>query len=341
MQYRCENCRKEFEFPERIAFCPFCGSTLCNGSAIAQTPEAEKMLAETVDNIWGAAAMFRNSFSEAVLGCVNLINCLVNTTEEKILARPSISDYEKAYESFQKCGDRKTLIARIDRYVQSINSMIDKVDDEAIQNLSNKAKAGFEKAIRMADALYAFLGSERIDAVQKSFDGTIFSAEILYSKDQLHNLYDLVLVAFGKYKRCVEDNNMFAAFASTSDYGTINHWYGYMYGTGRVNASGEDSLEYDEVIEHMTRCNSERYLGFLDEDFVPHVDAFWFGLENLCRFIDCSIEVKFDMNCCRISDIESARLARMISTGEYQLDRSKVDEAEKFRADFEKSVSDD
>ena len=47
----------------------------------------------------------------------------------------------------------------------------------------------------------------------------------------------------------------------------------------------------------MKEQNSQKYFGMLDKDFVPHVDAFWYGLQMLCEFIDHHITVECKTDC--------------------------------------------
>ena len=67
----------------------------------------------------------------------------------------------------------------------------------------------------------------------------------------------------------------------------------------------------------MKEQNSQKYFGMLDEDFVPHVDAFWYGLQMLCEFIDHHITVECKTDCFFINGDESAKLQRIISSKEF------------------------
>jgi hypothetical protein len=40
-------------------------------------------------------------------------------------------------------------------------------------------------------------------------------------------------------------------------------------------------LDYDDCLKKLQGANKLRYNGFLDEDFVPHVDGFWNGVRDL------------------------------------------------------------
>ena len=158
----------------------------------------------------------------------------------------------------------------------------------------------------------------------------------LFTGEQLTALCEQVLIAFEKYRRCVEDNNMFAAFASDSSYGALPYYwrriYAYSYDrSDRTNDSrkkNEDQddrhtitekaqKEYTKIMEYMDERNAIAYDGFLDEDFEPHVEAFWKGLSTLCGFIDNATVIQWDRGYFAIDENESEVISRYCQSEDF------------------------
>ena len=170
-----------------------------------------------------------------------------------------------------------------------------------------------------------------------------YSAEVLYSRDQLRYLYELVLVAYGKYKKCVADNNMFAAFASTSDYGVlVQPWRKWLSRLSQDDTEDDEEQvkkpEFDEVVDYMKQQNAKKYFGLLDEDFVPHVDAFWHGLEMLCAFIDSHISVDYTAEHSRITVEEREHLLRNIASTSFYVSNDRLEGLLDLKKRFEEKI---
>lgn len=130
--------------------------------------------------------------------------------------------------------------------------------------------------------------------------------------------------SFDTFERVVIDNGLFAAFASEGSYGACKGvsldcwWDGFFYDeyfgdepgrktyeeipTGIEEDEGGDSLE--KSLECLRECNERKYWGLLDEDFVQHVDAFWYGFKKLMENVNGLFELDsraFDKYCSQIS----------------------------------------
>lgn len=187
-------------------------------------------------------------------------------------------------------------------------------------------------ANEMVKELYDFLGARYTPSSVGSFFEENYSAKVLYTREQLRDLYNLVFVAYAKYKKCVEDNNMFAAFSSTSDYGMMtDYWRRRLSCLSRndddENAEKKEDPQFEKVIEYMKEHNAQEYFGMLDENFVPHVDAFWYGLQMLCEFIDHHIAVECKTDCFFIGEDEKVKLQRTISSKNFDVDEVRLDSA--------------
>ena len=76
----------------------------------------------------------------------------------------------------------------------------------------------------------------------------------------------------------------------------------------------------------------------LDEDFVPHVDAFWYGLEMLCEFIDHHIAVECNTESFYIDDAERSKLLRAITSKEFDVSEARLDSAIELKERFEDKI---
>lgn len=344
MEYFCKSCLNAFAFEDDISFCPYCGSRLNEAIAAPSSAKpADDSLAHTIDSIWGGGARLKKEFSSAVDGCINLIHLYADKSMEMALPKEDISQYEKNYDSIRQSNNRKTLVIRIEKYLDQLNAIIQNLNDRLPANVSSKLECAVAESEDMTKELYDFIGIRYTQPIIDFFDEENYSAEVLYTKEQLQNLYGMVLTAYGKYKKCVEDNNMFAAFASTSNYGTMtDYWRRWLSQLSRDDADEDKSDEertYEHVIEHMEAQNSKKYFGMLDEDFVPHVDAFWYGLEMLCTFIDNHINVKCNTECFFINEGSRAKIHRTIVSNSFEVTEDRLESLFALKERFEEKYN--
>lgn len=323
MQYKCENCRRRFEFDDFIEFCPYCGKMLDGSTDTSQASAGGSDLAQAIDSIWGEKARLKSEFSRVISQCIYSINNYAENGVAKTLPKQDLSKYDKHYSAIKQSNNRKTLISRIDGFIDSLDSVIDNLSDRIPADTSSRLESAVYDVDEMVKELYDFLGLRYTPSTVDFFSEENYSAEVLYTREQLRDLYNLVLVAYSKYKKCVEDNNMFAAFSSTSDYGMMtDYWRRWFSRLSRDDDDDDEEAEkkedpqFEKVIEYMKEHNAKKYFGMLDEDFVPHVDAFWYGLQMLCEFIDHHIAVECKTDCFFINGDESAKLQRTISSKE-------------------------
>ena len=235
------------------------------------------------------------------------------------------------------------MISRIDSFVDSLDGVIDSLSDRIPADTSSRLENAVCVVNEMIKELYDFLGVRYTPSPVDLFSVENYSAEVLYTREQLRDLYNLVLVAYSKYKKCVEDNNMFAAFSSTSDYGMMtDYWRRWQSCLSRddddEDAEKKEDPQFEKVIEYMKEHNAQKYFGVLDEDFVPHVDAFWYGLQMLCEFIDHHIAVECKTDCFFINRDESAKLQRIISSKDFDVHETRLDSAIELKERFENQL---
>lgn len=329
MQYRCENCRRKFVFDDEIDFCPYCGKLLFQSNSISADSVKDDSLTRKIDAIWGDEARIRREFSSVVSNCICLINEYVEQVIEESLPEQDVAKYEKNYAVIKQSNNRKTLVTRIDHYLDSLDAIIDNLSNRIPMNTLSKLEEAHKQGEEIVKELYDFLGFRYVPSHSDVFSEENYSAEVLYSREQLRTLYELVLIAYSKYKKCVADNNMFAAFASTSDYGAlVQPWRKWLNSFNHPRDDEEEQEErpkFDEVVDYMKKHNAKKYFGMLDEDFVPHVDAFWHGLEMLSEFIDNHISIDYSAANARITQDEQDRILRNISSTNFYVSNERLE----------------
>ena len=344
MQYKCENCRRKFEFWDEIEFCPYCGKPFANVTATSAADTRDNTLIQAIDAIWGDEARIRREFSSLVIGCIHLINDYSEQSVVRALPNQDIAKYDKNYAAIKQSNNRKTLLTRIDQFLDSLDVIIDNLSNRIPANTISKLEGSHENVESIVKELYDFLGFRYEVDRSNMFSEEKYSAEVLYSRDQLRYLYELVLVAYGKYKKCVADNNMFAAFASTSDYGVlVQPWRKWLSRLSQDDTEDDEEQvkkpEFDEVVDYMKQQNAKKYFGLLDEDFVPHVDAFWHGLEMLCAFIDSHISVDYTAEHSRITVEERERLLRNIANTSFCVSNERLEGLLELKKRFEEKMN--
>ena len=131
-----------------------------------------------------------------------------------------------------------------------------------------------------------------------------FAAEVTCERvgdsEKIRELSREVRKSFATFKEVVQDNGLFAAFSSEGSYGacrgySYNAWWDddelYTEYTGDAQRSvreitlcveedeGGDAIE--RSIERMREANRRPYDGFLDDEYLPHIHAFWYGYVKL------------------------------------------------------------
>ena len=96
--------------------------------------------------------------------------------------------------------------------------------------------------------------------------------------------------------------------------------------------------EFDEIVDYMKQQNAKKYFGLLDEDFVPHVDAFWHGLEMLCAFIDNHISVNYNSPHSRITTEERERILRNITSTSFYVSNDRLEGLLDLKKRFEEKI---
>lgn len=183
-------------------------------------------------------------------------------------------------------------------------AVVDKQIEEATKAAMEAADSIFR---RNAEAV---AGAEFLIDQQEPFGGGVI-VKLAKDVDQVRALSVEVGRSFKTFKQVVQDNGLFAAFASENAYGACNGyrsdwWWGdeiYVNYDGAIprrqkyndipiaveEDEGGDTL--DKSIERMRSFNEQKYWGMLDDDFQVHVDAFWYGFKKLMVNVNGLFEV--------------------------------------------------
>ncbi len=173
---------------------------------------------------------------------------------------------------------------------------------------------------KLDNAYYAFVEEQAAQVVGKHMDpqelptyaGTV-SFEMRYDVGEVRLLLEQVQKSFATFKQVVMDNGLFAAFVKESAYGQCS---GYRYGwtsdfgdevvceyfgakprnivTRALPSAVEEDDGGDTVLRavgRMREFNAKPYFGMLDDDFIYHVEAFWYGFRKLMEFVNDLVDV--------------------------------------------------
>ena len=224
--------------------------------------------------------------------------------------------------------------------------------DSRTDKLASKleaAKLAAEKATRAAmhSASVSISGNCLAIPELPTYNGSV----VLAREDSANRVRDLcseVRKSFKTFKRVVQDNGLFAAFASEKSFGACNGWsFSYWWddfgfddyeydgeAPGRSNVSDlpsdieedkhGDSLE--KAIERMKAFNKRRYDGLFDDDFDEHVEAFWYGFKKLMENVNSLYRLnpaEFNRYCNELSEIAKRDA---LQAGAVSMDAHQVDE---------------
>lgn len=339
MQYFCDKCLHSFEFADKILFCPYCGKMLTVESIDSDHLRCAQNIVQTIETIWGKDSHLRQDLFQVTVQCIILSNAAVKEKLAKLESVQNRSGYAEFYSSVKRSQDRKTLLLRLESFQQHLHQIINKLDTPEEEKAIQPWKAIIQEATERIRSLYLALDMEN------TFAGRVHCNEQLtysaqYSKNSLQSLYHELEQAFEKYKRCVENNNMFAAFASDGNYSILSTQLEEQSNDRKSTEPQKGPADLDKVLSRMRENNQLKYTGDLDEDFLPHVDAFWYGLENLCVFLDSRTQVRYDWENILIGWEEQESLQRRITSGNFTVSPKQLDDMLRLRKNFEKQIAD-
>lgn len=317
MNYSCKNCEKSFNFPEGILFCPFCAASLHSTVVSGEDEKREAPISE-MDYIWGDAAKTKERITALVNKLQYMATDYMTASIGKGLTTGKTSEFKKRYAVIKKSQTRGELFERLEKTLADWREMIEHGQNAAELAADTAWTAKLKNTVTVMQSRFDAIADaagikhhdkDAADDLLKKIAAVETGEE--FTREQLDFYLQLTTEAYSKYKRAVTDNDIFAAFATQPQYGTtgrrlkglffdldINLSYGddeddYPE-TGDNDAAGENEdeetdsgiIRYELAVKELQEMNALPYKGMLDEEFMPHVEAFWFALEKLAGFID-------------------------------------------------------
>jgi hypothetical protein len=281
-------------------------------------------LDKVIDSIWGSTAHERADFAKVVTDCLELAYGISFVELTRAFQNVRVN-YDKQYGNIKNSGNRKVVLAKVEKLMTLLRERVASATNTVPADLQQKVSTVSRAYQKKLSEICALVG-EKYEAPELPADGF---GEITYTKQQLSDLYALLLAAYEKYKLCVRENNMFAAFPTYSDFGLLK--YPDFYEDSDENTKKDKLPSYQSVVDALTEQNAIKYAGMLDEDFVPHVDAFWSGLQYLCEFLDNRIKYDDKSIRNRLDEALKRKLLRKVSSSAFVIDTAKWETAESLR----------
>lgn len=186
-------------------------------------------------------------------------------------AMPKAVEFDKLWAYLSRCGSVEGMLAAIERELDWCAGVVAGGGAD-VAAFSAAAAPLVEKyrgeLVAFTQGLLAD-GAVLTDDVAPAFAGT-FKTWSRADAQKLAELLAEVRRAYAKYRRVAEDNGPFA-----------------LHAVGEV----ETGEKLAECVDEMRAANAKPYLGVLDEDFMDHVNAFWFGFCKLGQLCEDRAEV--------------------------------------------------
>ncbi len=139
-----------------LSFCPYCGKMLDGSTDTSQASAGGSDLAQAIDSIWGEKARLKSEFSRVISQCIYSINNYAENGVAKTLPKQDLSKYDKHYSAIKQSNNRKTLISRIDGFIDSLDNVIDNLSDRIPADTSSRLENAVYDVDEMVKELYDF-----------------------------------------------------------------------------------------------------------------------------------------------------------------------------------------
>ena len=336
MKYVCRSCEKEFEFDAQLSFCPYCGGSIAGKSNITQT----------IDSIWGETASMKREFTSLVFVYLDKIAGLFAASCEQIkekYLKDKVENlvYNDEMSLVSSCETRKAVLAQVERLMEKIFKAISTLPQNCVAR-EETVGAGLAKnsVQEYLDCMTELLDDKKLFSIQEGK----YQYSTMYEKKGFEEFFVELKIAHKKYVKCVNDNNMFAAFPSNSDFGKVGRGRRFEFLGLVLFEAEEDTIEEEENVEldfdtclsEIKKANALRYDGFLDEDFVPHVDAFWKGVSDILGLLSQNSNISFTTPSLNIDEKLKAKIRRKIAGKEFFVTSEKIEKLQVFMEQIEK-----
>ncbi|MBR5658788.1 MAG: cell envelope integrity protein TolA [Lachnospiraceae bacterium] len=299
----------------------------------AQKPEPERKRPPRAAGgaIPGRELKLKKKYSAMVSSCVDTINDIACAKVNAIMPGGSLSQYVGNVELIRQSVSSRTALSRIEGFLDTIDNVILTMKENTKENAESRLKAAVNDIDELVRELYSLTG--------RSYESgklmhTAESAQIeqTCTKKDIQILYKQVIGAYQKYKRCVNQNGMDAVFPSNLHGSNVLSFSDeYDDDMAQTELDRVEFLNINDAIEYMKENNERKYWGMMNEDYVPHVDVFWRGLEELCSCIDHQVAVKFDEFLLCIDAETATELENDIMSPKFAVDDAKMAKATEFQ----------
>lgn len=283
MSYCCKSCGKSFDWDGEISFCPYCGVNLFQKRA--------KSVADVIDAVWGETAVKKKEYLVTVFGTIDHLKHLFQEDLEDFYHkyRDDVKkwSYREAMKIISRCDTKKAVLSQTEKLIKKIQEKISQAE-EYIDVTEPISFSGEKQRIykKYGEALLAELDMPFTEVITNG----IVVHKTIYSKDRLEIFLKQVKIAYEKYVRCVNQNDIFSAFPADSSFGNIGR---------RAYATESDIFENDDFLQNieeekfdfereldlLCEANQQPYHGYLDEEYVTYVEVFWRGVKVLLSFL--------------------------------------------------------
>ncbi len=190
---------------------------------------------------------------------------------EETGAMPKAVEFQKLWAYLSRCDSVDRMLEAIERELDWCEGVV--AGDGA--DVAAFSAAAAPLAERYRGELVAFTqglladGAKLAEDAAPAFAGT-FETWSRADAQKLTELMAEVRRAFEKYRRVVGDNGAFS-----------------LHAVGDV----ETGEKLGECVDEMRAANAKPYLGILDDDFMDHVNAFWYGFCKLGKLCEDKAQV--------------------------------------------------
>lgn len=337
MKYVCRSCEKEFEFDAQLSFCPYCGSSITGKNNITQT----------IDSIWGETASMKREFTSLVFVALDKIAGLFVASCEQIkekYLKDKVENlvYNDEMSLVSSCETRKAVLAQVERLMEKIFKAISTLPQNCVAREETVGAGVAKNSVQeYLDCMTELLDDKKLFSIQEGK----YQYTTMYEKKGFEEFFVELKIAHKKYVQCVNDNNMFAAFPSNSDFGKVGRGrrfelLGLILLENKETPIEEEEktieLDFDTCLSEVKKANSLRYDGFLDEDFVPHVDAFWKSVSDIIGLLSLNNNISFTAPSLNIDEKLKSKIRRKIASKEFLVESGKIEKLQSLIEKIEK-----
>lgn len=289
IKYECKQCGGHFSLERQAAYCPYCGFNLQSSDEIG--------VAQIIDRIWGENANLKKEYLYVVNAVIRALTQSLAARMERVLARREKPiSFESVFAEVSACENRRQVLERTKRLMDLLH---EKIEATATNTITITEEVPFEKK-DIEDIARNILSELGLD-MSFQINCAKVTRTTIYVRDKLEEFYNYLRRAYQKYVCCVNENNMYAAFPADSQFGNIGMSEEDYRGMsvldeeilwGPIAKQDEDEtastseVDIEGEVDSLKVAAMQDYMGFPDEDFVPHVDSFWKGMHTLCRCLE-------------------------------------------------------